>query len=230
MRRAISGATKNAVKEPHVRGWTEEGKEWLFGLRPALSNGAANGGRSLIRLVDVYDDLPPAVEFLYLLLAERKVSESISHKRHPSFSEHYKFVQSKPYLGWYLIKDDNELLGTCYITHYREVGIWLMPTAKGKGAGKAAISQLLSMYPGRVFTNTAIHNGGAKAFYERMGFRHCANMLECDNVDFWDVNARSSDNPGKAEQQQVAKEGSAADRWVASFSLDTEGSEGCGNG
>jgi len=135
----------------------------------------------VIKLVDIYECPNNAADFLYKLLAERRVSESISHKRHPSLKEHLNFVRSKPYLGWYLIEDGQDWLGTCYITKYREVGIWLMPNAKGRGAGKQAMQKLLAMYPGRVFTNTALHNDGAFKFYERCGFRHCANMLEHDN-------------------------------------------------
>lgn len=181
-----------------------------------MMNGAGNGDRSVIELVDVYSDFDGAVEFLYKLLAERKVSESISHKRHPSFSEHYGFVLSQPYLGWYIIYDDSKPVGTCYITKYREVGIWLMPDTKGKGIGKAAMKQLLAMYPGRVFTNTSLHNDGAKAFYEKMGFRHCANMLECDN-------AGCSDHSGEAKQHTVATESAGSDRWNPGTRLVLEG-------
>lgn len=160
----------------------------------------------MIELVDIYLNQPGDcfAAFLYKLLAERKVSESISHKHHPTWEQHKAFVQSKPYLGWYVIADDDELIGTCYITKYREVGIWLMPSAKGKGAGKAAMRQLLAMYPGRVFTNTSLYNDGAKAFYEKMGFRHCANMLEHDNLYFEDgKHAGRSDSTGTAEQSAI---------------------------
>jgi len=174
----------------------------------------------LIKLIDVYA-AKGSIEFLYSVLAERKVSESISHKRHPSFKEHYAFVQSQPYLGWYIIIDNVDWLGTCYITKYREVGIWLMPEAKGKGAGKAAMKQLLAMYPGRVFTNTSIYNEGAKAFYEKCGFRHCANMLEFDNVA-----GSGGDYPGKAEQHTSAAQDTGADRRDPGVGVGLSSSEG----
>lgn len=154
----------------------------------------------MISLIDVYTTGEDGIGFLYNLLAERKVSESISHKRHPSFQEHKTFVQSRPYLGWYIIMDGQLKLGTCYITKYREVGIWLMPSAQGRGAGREAMRQLLAMYPGRVFTNTSIHNPNAFRFYEKAGFRYCANMLECDN-------AGSGDRAGEAGVDAVATQG-----------------------
>lgn len=195
----------------------------------------------MIELQDVYTGggaWITAGRFLYQLLAERKVSESISHKRHPSWEEHWEFVQSKPYLGWYLIVDGEDWLGTCYITKYREVGIWLMPSAKGRGAGRAAIRRLLEMYPGRVFTNTSLYNDGAKAFYEKMGFRHCANMLECENisaaeasairaqemVDGWKGKplAGCSDRTSETEQHTFAPEGDGRSGGYTSISVDAK--------
>lgn len=172
-------------------------------------------------MIELFEAGEGDILFLYNLLAERKVSESISHKRHPSFKEHARFVRSKPYLGWYIIRDGEQRLGTCYITKYREVGIWLMPSAKGKGAGRAAIEQLLAMYPGRVFTNTALYNDGAFAFYEKCGFRHCANMLEHDNNG-----PRGSDRTGEAEQYTIAAQGSGTVGGHAGAGMDHSGGQG----
>ncbi len=174
----------------------------------------------MIHLVDVYSiDGNGAIRFLYDLLAERKVSESISHKRHPTYVDHAQFVKSRPYLGWYIIQDDDELIGSCYITKYREVGIWLMPSAKGKGAGKAAMKQLLAKHPGRVFTNTSIHNPSAFAFYEKCGFRHCANMLECDNVP------SGSDHTSPARLDTFTAQGVSGDSRNTSTRMDDPGGE-----
>lgn len=173
----------------------------------------------MIDLVDVYR-ADRSIEFLYALLGERKVSESISHKRHPSFVEHEHFVRSRPYLGWHLIRDGTEYIGCCYITKMREVGIWLLPGAKGRGAGSEAMRQLLALYPGRVFTNTAIHNTGAFAFYSKCGFRHCANMLEHDNVP------GGGNHPGPAGIDQASSQ-SAVRAWGDAIArLDGESGKG----
>ena len=180
----------------------------------------------MIQILDIYSHkemTESAQFFLYELLAERKVSESISHKRHPSYQEHVKFVQSKPYMGWYLIMDGEQPVGTCYITKYREVGIWLMSNAKGKGAGKQAMQQLLAMYPGRVFTNTSLYNDGAKAFYEKCGFRACATMLECDNVQSY------SDHPGPNGIDKATGQGAGPSIGHAGISLDDKSSQGSYN-
>lgn len=177
----------------------------------------------MIRLADVYgvEDNGGEIQFLYDLLAERKVAESISHKRHPTFAEHREFVQSRPYLAWYVIQEDDRnirrCIGSCYITKHREVGIWLMPAAKGKGAGKEAMRQLLAKHPGRVFTNTSIHNPAAFIFYMRCGFRHCANMLECDNVP------SGGDHPGPHGVDPSAGEGPAAPGGYPRFGVDPTG-------
>ena len=42
-------------------------------------------------------------EFLYELLKERKLINNISHKKMQIFSQHVKFVKTKPYDKWYII-------------------------------------------------------------------------------------------------------------------------------
>ena len=45
--------------------------------------------------------------FLYDLLKERTSSTNISHKKMPTYKEHVKFVNSKPYAKWYVIHFQN---------------------------------------------------------------------------------------------------------------------------
>ena len=45
--------------------------------------------------------------FLYLLLMERDPKTNISHRKMPTYNEHRKFIASKPYKAWYVIKVDN---------------------------------------------------------------------------------------------------------------------------
>jgi hypothetical protein len=58
---------------------------------------------------------------LYLLLSHRK--NSISHDKLPSFEEHRKFVSENPYIEWYLLFKNKELLGSVYIQSDNSIGI-----------------------------------------------------------------------------------------------------------
>ena len=57
---------------------------------------------SPIRLADVYK-VPDAPRFLYELLAERDPIANISHKKMPSWQEHWKFIASEPYKFWGIV-------------------------------------------------------------------------------------------------------------------------------
>jgi len=64
---------------------------------------------------------------LYELLKNKKYS--ISHKKLPSFAQHYKFVKNNPYRKWYLILKSNKYIGSVYISNQNTLGInFLIPT------------------------------------------------------------------------------------------------------
>jgi hypothetical protein len=64
-------------------------------------------------------------EFLYNLLAERDSISNISHKKMPSLKAHQKFVSSKPYKKWYIVKHSQDSIGSLYLSHQNEIGFFL---------------------------------------------------------------------------------------------------------
>jgi len=64
-------------------------------------------------------------KFLYELLKERDPKNNISHKKMPTFSQHVKFVKSKPYSKWYIIYFNKEKCGTVYLTKLNEIAFQL---------------------------------------------------------------------------------------------------------
>ena len=64
-------------------------------------------------------------KFLYELLKERDPKNNISHKKMPTFSQHVKFVKSKPYSKWYIIYGGKEKCGTVYLTELNEISFQL---------------------------------------------------------------------------------------------------------
>lgn len=93
---------------------------------------------------------PGGIEALYELMRERSTEAdqhvNISHRALPPFLEHARFVRSKPYRAWYLVKVDGLVAGSVNLTKLNEVGIVLHPDYRGKGVGKAALKLLLNRH------------------------------------------------------------------------------------
>ena len=63
--------------------------------------------------------------FLFNLLKERESFMNISHKKMPTFSEHVKFIRSKPYTKWYIIENGKKKVGSIYLSKQNEIGIFI---------------------------------------------------------------------------------------------------------
>ena len=63
-------------------------------------------------------------EFLYWILGQRNPETNISHGKMPTFKKHEKFVASKPYKKWYVIKFLDERIGSIYLSYQNEIGLF----------------------------------------------------------------------------------------------------------
>lgn len=61
------------------------------------------------------------IKALFKLLENR--THSISHKKLPTFVEHDVFVKNNPYLFWFLIKKNENFIGTIYIKDDNSIGL-----------------------------------------------------------------------------------------------------------
>ena len=130
-----------------------------------------------MKLCSVYDVInSPAI--LYRLLSERELHQNISHKRMPTPAEHMAFFVSKPYAAWYLIDVDGKWIGTCYMSHRREVGIYIFREHQRRGHGTAALKALMALHPGRFLANIAPLNLNSKDFFYEHGFRKIQETYE----------------------------------------------------
>lgn len=130
-----------------------------------------------MKLLNVYQT-PGSVDTLYALLLERTQEQSISHKGAVHIGDHIDFVNSRPYLAWYLIEHEAETIGATYLTHQREIGIFLFKEHQGQSLGRQAVALLMAAHPGRFLANIAPTNPGSYEFFKNMGFRHIQNTLE----------------------------------------------------
>ena len=107
---------------------------------------------------------------LYKLLEERTPEQSISHKEMPSLEDHSKFYYSKPYFIWNVIKnEENQIVGTLYLTHQREIGIFIFNEFKGKGYAEEAIRLMKSITPGRFLANVNPQNEASNNLFQKLG-------------------------------------------------------------
>ena len=129
-----------------------------------------------LRMVDSGD-----YPFLYKMLGERSLIDSISHRKMPTYEEHVAFCDAGPYKGWYIIILDEggngKHIGNCYISKQNELGIFLKKEYQRKGISQPALQLLMSMYPGVEFlANIAPGNARSITLFEqRLGFQHVQN-------------------------------------------------------
>lgn len=119
------------------------------------------------------------VRFLYTQLKERDPKINISHKKMPSYSEHTKFVLSKPYSKWYIIYYKNRKVGNVYLSKMNEIGIFILKTIKVKGLGSLVLEQILKKNPKtRYLANVNPKNVKSAEFFKKNGFKLIQHTYE----------------------------------------------------
>ena len=121
------------------------------------------------------------IKSLYRLLEKRTFS--ISHDEMPDFHTHQKFVKNHPYRDWLLVKRDEEVIGSVYLTDENSLGINLLTTDSGIFC--QIIQQLKRNYeplpakpsvrPGFFYVNAAPENSCLKLALADMGAKHTQN-------------------------------------------------------
>ena len=121
------------------------------------------------------------VRFLYNQLKERDPKINISHKRMPSYSEHTRFVLSKPYSKWYIIYYKNRKVGNVYLSKMNEIGIFLKKNVQGKGLGQKSIELLMKLNPrSRFLANVSPKNKESIKFFKKNKFKYIQNTYELE--------------------------------------------------
>jgi RimJ/RimL family protein N-acetyltransferase len=110
--------------------------------------------------------------FLYNLLKERNPNMNISHKKMPTYSEHVKFVKSKPYTKWNIIEHGKQKIGSIYLSKNNEIGIFLKNQFQGKNVGQESLELFMKMNPRkRYLANVSPKNIPSQKFFKKNGFK-----------------------------------------------------------
>lgn len=119
--------------------------------------------------------------FLYDLLKERDPKANISHKKMPSYTQHVKFVMSKPYSKWYVINFLNTDVGSIYLTKDNEIGIFVKKDFHGKGIATSSLNLLMKMNPrSRYLANVNPKNKKSMEFFKKQNFHLLQHTYELE--------------------------------------------------
>ena len=117
--------------------------------------------------------------FLYDLLKERDSRVNISHKKMPTYNEHLKFIKSKPYTKWYIVKWGTQKIASIYLTSQNEIGIFIKKTHQNKHLGGIIMSQLIQKNPReRYLANVSPKNKISENFFKSYGFKFIQKTYE----------------------------------------------------
>ena len=110
--------------------------------------------------------------FLFNLLKQRDPVVNISHKKMPTYTQHVKFVLSKPYLKWYTIRLKNKKVGSVYLSNQKEIGIFTDKKFQNKGIGKKALKLIIKNHPlPRYLANVNPKNKNSIKFFKKNNFK-----------------------------------------------------------
>ncbi|MDC1103695.1 GNAT family N-acetyltransferase [Nitrosopumilus sp.] len=118
-------------------------------------------------------------KFLYNLLKERDSNVNISHKKMPKYSEHIKFLASKPYSKWYIIEYNKKKSGSIYLSKNNEIGIFVKKSFRGNKIGENAVKLLIEKYPkSRYLANINPKNKESIKFFKKFKFKLIQHTFE----------------------------------------------------
>lgn len=119
-------------------------------------------------------NIEDAIGFLYAQLALRPREVNISHRRMPTYTEHDKFVRSKPYAHWWLIRAGltTEWVGHIYLSKQNEVGVFIDPRYQGKGIAAKALTLVEEKFPTiDLLANVAPDNKVSQEMFQARGYK-----------------------------------------------------------
>ena len=110
--------------------------------------------------------------FLFNLLKQRDDRANISHKKMPTYSDHVKFVKSKPYTKWYIIQKSKIKIGSIYLSKNDEIGIFINEKFHGEGFATDAMKLVIDKNPRtRYLANVNPKNIRSTKFFKKNNFK-----------------------------------------------------------
>ncbi len=122
--------------------------------------------------------------FLYDLLKQRKPEVNISHKKIPTIKQHEKFVSSRPYKKWYIIKFLNESIGSIYLSYQNEIGFFLKKEYEKNTIRNYTLNLFIKKNPqSEYFVNINPKNKRLSRFFQNNGFTLLQKTYKLENIN-----------------------------------------------
>ena len=119
--------------------------------------------------------------FLYDLLKERESNVNISHKKMPTYAQHIKFIESRPYSKWYVIILNNQKIGSAYLSKQNEIGIFITKNKQRKKLGTAVLDMIIKKnHRKRYLANVNPKNKKSISFFKKNGFELIQHTFELE--------------------------------------------------
>jgi RimJ/RimL family protein N-acetyltransferase len=130
-----------------------------------------------MNLISIYER-PDRALVLYQLLEERDPAANISHRAMPSWDEHVRFVETKPYEAWYFIEREG-IVGACYLSKQDEIGVFVFKAHQGKNYGPWAIEAIMLKHGKRRYlANISPRNERSAEIFRNLGFKQIQATYE----------------------------------------------------
>lgn len=99
----------------------------------------------------------------------------------PTYLDHVKFVKSKPYTKWYIIKQSQKKVGSVYLSKNDEIGIFLKKSHHGKNFASEALKLVVEENPrSRYLANVSPTNVRSSKFFKKNGFKLIQHTYELE--------------------------------------------------
>ena len=119
--------------------------------------------------------------YLYDLLKERESNVNISHKKMPTYAQHIKFIESRPYSKWYVIILNNQKIGSAYLSKQNEIGIFITKNKQRKKLGTSVLDMIIKKnHRKRYLANVNPKNKKSISFFKKNGFELIQHTFELE--------------------------------------------------
>ena len=119
--------------------------------------------------------------FLYELLKNKDPNSNISHKKMPTYAQHIKFIESRPYSKWYVIILNNQKIGSAYLSKQNEIGIFITKNKQRKKLGTSVLDMIIKKnHRKRYLANVNPKNKKSISFFKKNGFELIQHTFELE--------------------------------------------------
>ena len=99
----------------------------------------------------------------------------------PTYAQHIKFIESRPYSKWYVIILNNQKIGSAYLSKQNEIGIFITKNKQRKKLGTSVLDMIIKKnHRKRYLANVNPKNKKSISFFKKNGFELIQHTFELE--------------------------------------------------